>query len=354
MPKRIATYQYIADILSFESSTEALETALTTPNFDWDAIVVEGSKHLVLPALYCRLKSKGLLHLLPDELSEYLEEITNINRNRNKAILAQVRWLSNLFNTHHINHVFLKGAAVLAMDLYEDMAERMIGDIDVLIDLKQLDKAYNVLLNENFVPGAEALGSAFFEHKHLPKLKTKDYISAVELHRKLFITYKDRDLTNKNILEQSQIINNIAVPSHRHLLKHNILNHQVEDKAFWYNFINYRSVYDTINIIRTNSNNTININNNIYKSYFNNVSFFFGDVKSVISKKPSVKSQLFLLKLRFASIGSIWNKTLNLYYFFRLIAYRSIYFIRNKSYRNVIINDRKRIFNQFISIIHKN
>ena len=80
------TYQHIADILSFKSSISKLEHTLTKPNFDWDAIVVEGSRHLVLPAIYCRLKAKNLLHTLPKELENYLEEITSINRNRNKKI----------------------------------------------------------------------------------------------------------------------------------------------------------------------------------------------------------------------------------------------------------------------------
>ncbi len=354
MAKRLATYQHIADILSFESSTEALEAALTAPNFDWDAIVVEGSKHLVLPALYCRLKSKGLLHVLPDELSVYLEEITNINRNRNKAILEQIHWLSALFNTHQINHVFLKGAAVLAVDLYEDMAERMIGDIDVLVDLEQLDQAFNLLLIEGFIPSKEALGIAFFEHKHLPRLKTNKYISAVELHRKLLITHKDNDLINCKVLQHRRKINDISVPSDRHLLKHNILNHQLEDKAYWYNFINFRSVHETIVLWQKNSNYKSEFSKNIYNSYFINMSHFFSDIKTVAGRKFRVKSQLFLIKLKYKRFGNIWNKSLDLFYFFRLITYRSIPFILHRSYRNAIINDRKRIFDHFKSIIHKN
>ena len=59
------TYHIIADILSFETLNSKLETTLSHKTFDWDAIVIEGSKHLVLPAVYCRLKSKQLLHLLP-------------------------------------------------------------------------------------------------------------------------------------------------------------------------------------------------------------------------------------------------------------------------------------------------
>ena len=105
------TYQHIANILSFETSNPKLEKDLSHPTFDWDAIVVEGSKHLVLPAIYCRLKAKQLLHVLPEELNTYLEGITSINRNRNESILKQVHSISQLLNEHHIDHVFLKGSA---------------------------------------------------------------------------------------------------------------------------------------------------------------------------------------------------------------------------------------------------
>ena len=125
------TYQNIADILSFETSNSELEQLLSHPSFDWDAIVSEGSRHLVLPALYCRLQSKKLLHVLPNDLKEYLEEITELNRERNSAILDQINIITEWFNKHNIEHAFLKGGALLALDCYDDIAERKCTTLPV-------------------------------------------------------------------------------------------------------------------------------------------------------------------------------------------------------------------------------
>ncbi|GAB5565625.1 MAG: hypothetical protein Wins2KO_26880 [Winogradskyella sp.] len=351
MAKRIATYQHIADILSFESSTEALEAALTAPNFDWDAIVVEGSKHLVLPALYCRLKSKGLLHVLPDALSAYLEEITNINRNRNKAILEQVHWLSTLFKTHHINHVFLKGAAVLAMDLYEDMAERMIGDIDVLVDLEQLDTAYELLIKNNYSPIPQTLGHDFFEHKHLPRLKTEDFICAVEIHRKIFISHIDLELSNSNILSKKELINKIAIPKQSHLLFHNILNHQLNDRGYYFNSFSFRSSYETIYILKTTSKEFELKINKFLQSYFNLTGLFFKDEALHLYATKNLSTTFALLRLKYPTLNHLCFKVLKWVRFIHIIINRSILFVKNSAYRKAIMKDRKRISAHLLSFI---
>ena len=121
------TYQHIADILSYVSSRGALEKTLSNKDYNWDDIVIEGSKHLVLPAIYCRLKSKRLTHLLPEELHAYLEEITSLNSIRNTEIVSQIQSLSELLKAHNIEHVFLKGAALISSNYYDDIAERMLG-----------------------------------------------------------------------------------------------------------------------------------------------------------------------------------------------------------------------------------
>ncbi|NRB60118.1 MAG: nucleotidyltransferase family protein [Winogradskyella sp.] len=351
MAKRIATYQHIADILSFESSTEALEAALTAPDFDWDAIVMEGSKHLVLPALYCRLKSKGLLTVLPEELSTYLEEITNINRNRNKVILEQVHWLSTVFNTHHINHVFLKGAAVLAMDLYDDMAERMIGDIDVLVDLEQLDTAYELLIKNNYTPIPQTLGHDFFEHKHLPRLKTKDFICAVEIHRKLFVSNENVTLTNTNLINNKEKVNDIFVPNHQHLIMHNVLNHQLNDDGYYFSTVNFRSSHESIRLLQIEPIKHEQYNDTFIQSYFNLIGIFFKDEVLHLYATKNLRITFALQRLKYPTLNHLYFKILKWWRFIHIIINRSILFVKNSSYRKAILKDRRRISAHLLSFI---
>jgi hypothetical protein len=247
-----ATYQHIADILSLETSNQDLEATLSHPNFDWDTIVIAGSEHLVLPAIYCRLQSKQLLHLLPEELHTYLEELTSINRNRNKRLLNQVQSISQLFSQHQIDHVFVKGSALLALGCYEDNAERMVGDIDILVCKSQLKDAFELLKDNGY---DKTFGFAYDNKgfRHMDRLLSEDMLAAVELHGDLF---EDpyRDLIAVDAILKSKVYKNyIALPNTYYLSLHNILAYQLNDMGFFYKRIHFKHLYDSV-ILNTQNN----------------------------------------------------------------------------------------------------
>jgi len=344
------TYQYIADILSFESSNAKLENTLKSPFFNWDDIVVEGSKHLVLPAIYCQLRSKHLLHLLPDDLNDYLEEITSLNKDRNMAIVNQVYSLSNILNEHRIEHVFLKGAALLAGGFFNNVSERMLGDIDILVAEDQLDFAFSLLKENGYTASEQTLGHDFFEHKHLPRLKTKNNICAVELHKKLFVSHKDSELQNSNILSQKKMYNKIYLPSTTHLMRHNILNYQINDNGDLYNSISFRSAYDSIVLLKQIDFEQAVNDNKLLKNYINIIGLFFKDVQKLKPKK-SLKARFYIYKLKHIRFYKAWNKLLNLNRFFRIVVGRILFFFSNKLYRKAVLNDRVRILKYFKSVL---
>src|SRR5690606_10050655 len=136
--------QLIADILCFNNNQAELSKYFKQTAINWDNIVVEASKHLMLPALYYKLKTKELLELIPSDLSEYLEEIAEINKGRNEVILIEAREISEIFKNEDIDYVFIKGVALLAGQIFKDQSERMIGDMDILIPPTQIHKAYRL------------------------------------------------------------------------------------------------------------------------------------------------------------------------------------------------------------------
>ncbi len=270
------TYQHIADIISFETPNSQLVQRLNNPAFDWDAIVVEGSKHLLLPAIFCRLKSKHLLDLLPEDLKAYLEDISSINRNRNKAILKQVHFISKLLNEHNINHVFLKGSALLVLGCYEDNAERMVGDIDILVSKPQLQLAFELIKNNGY---DKTIGFAYetIGFRHLDRLIAPKELAAIELHSDL-LTMKYRDLIDINkVLSTKMIVGTIAIPTPYYLSKHQILAWQLNDKGHYYKAISFKSLYDSL-ILKAYSNNVLVINLLKFKfgqSYFGIAKHYF-------------------------------------------------------------------------------
>ena len=111
----------------------------------WDKFVKIGSSHYVIPALYFKMKERNFLKLLPHELVSYLEEIYNQNLNRNTELVNEVNEISRLLKINNINHVFLKGAALISSLYRETVGIRMVGDIDILISEDQIYKAKNLL-----------------------------------------------------------------------------------------------------------------------------------------------------------------------------------------------------------------
>lgn len=346
----VNTYKLIADILEFnDAALEALTIKLKTQCIDWDAVVIEGSKHLVLPALYCRLSTKNLLHYLPKDLETYLKEITDINRNRNKAILKQAKGISKLFKTHHIDHVFLKGTALCATNYFEDIAARMIGDIDILVEKEKLQEAYVLLENNSYKGVKTTLGSDFFEHKHLPRLISKDHIGAVELHLKLFMTYQLDALSAEHILKHNNQNFDINIPSNTHLLMHNILNYELNDFGKLYHTINFRAAYDTIVLLpKINTAHLKQIvNKTPFKSYFKKLNLFFTSLQDAITLKPTLVNTFYLVRLKYRLLYVIHYKGIKTLSFTKVLLHRSYMFCYNTKYRTAVWNDRARIINEF-------
>lgn len=347
------TYQHIADILSFEIPNSQLEKTLSNPSFNWEAIVKEGSKHYIIPALYCRLKTKKLLGLLPEDLISYLELITSENRKRNQIVLTQIHSISQLLNSNKIEHVYLKGAALLALDCFNDNAERMLGDIDILVAPEQINQAYRLLCDDGYYPSEQTLGNDFFEHKHLPRLKTavcETRIAAVEVHRKLFVHYDCAELTFQSIFKEKQQQTELYIPSQKHILMHNILNYQINDHGALYNSISFRSAYDTVILQQEYSGIKIWYNKTIFKNYYKYHGLFFKDIKIVTHAKTDIFTSFYLFKLKHIRFYKNWNSILKLSRFLPILLKRTLFFITNKAYRKAIFKDQKRILTHFRSI----
>ena len=102
-------------------------------NINFDDLIKLSSSHLMLPALFSNIDKKSLGHLFPEDFMEYIKNIYSINKARNVILLKEAKELSDLLYKNNINHIFLKGTALLLSDVFEDIGERMIGDIDFII-----------------------------------------------------------------------------------------------------------------------------------------------------------------------------------------------------------------------------
>jgi hypothetical protein len=172
------TLFFIAKCLTIsleEKNRQEIEKQLKSTCLDWDAVVKVSTSHYVFPALYCNFKRADFLKYLPQELVSYMQYITNINRERNEQIIAQAKELNTLLLANNITPIFLKGTGNLLAGLYEDIAERMVGDIDFIFSKDDYSKAITVLREFGYseVSKKEYYLPNEFEFRHYRALQKK-------------------------------------------------------------------------------------------------------------------------------------------------------------------------------------
>ena len=217
---------------------------------DYELLIKIASSHLMLPSLYVNLKKKKQLKLIPDELVRYLKEIYEINSNRNKVLIQEIQEISEFLNTNKINYVFLKGSSMILGDYFDDVGERMLGDIDILIDYKQRNKVIN-LLNENSY-------EANFTYKVWnanvdPSFTNTKKLFSIDLHNKLMPKKYNYLIDSSTVLNKSlKIKKNINILNAYDELAYSIYNYQIGDHGYLKVSYSYRKIYDIFRILKKN------------------------------------------------------------------------------------------------------
>ena len=228
-----------------EKNRQEIEKQLKSKSIDWDTVVKVSTSHYVFPALYCNLKRVDFLKYLPQELVSYMQHITNINRERNNQIITQAQELNNLLLANNITPVFLKGTGNLLAGIYQDIAERMVGDIDFIFSKEDYPKAI-IVLREFGYSEVHKYKYYFPEvHKHYRRLQKKNSIAAIEIHKDFLDIKKYVKEFNYSFVEKnSQVIKGVTVLSYANKLNLSIIANQINDYGFYYKRMALRNAYD--------------------------------------------------------------------------------------------------------------
>ena len=241
-----------------EKNRDEIEIILKTTDVDWDSVVKVSTAHYVFPALYCNLKRVDFLQYLPHELISYMEYITDINRERNKQIISQAQELNSLLLANNIIPIFLKGTGNLLAGIYDDIGERMVGDIDFIFSKEDYPKAITVLRTNSY----SDVGKYKYHYPasiHYKALKKENNIAAVEIHKELLVGKYTRELNYSFVEKDSQIIKQISVLSYANKLNLSILANQINDNGHYYKTIALRNAYDVFLLSKkTNATNAVN------------------------------------------------------------------------------------------------
>jgi hypothetical protein len=261
------TLYFIAKSLTIsleEENRDEIEFILKTKDVDWEAVVKLSTSHYVFPAMYCNFKRVDFLKYLPADLVEYMKHITNLNRDRNQQILQQARELNNLLLANNITPIFLKGTGNLLAGLYNDIAERMVGDIDFIFSKEEYPKVIRILKNNGYSEVHE-YKYYFPARKHYRRLQKENNIAAIEIHRELLNIKKYANEFNYSFVEKdSQVVNGVRVLSYANKLNLSIIANQINDHGFYYKTMALRNAYDVLLLSKkTNAKDAVNALNKL-------------------------------------------------------------------------------------------
>ena len=241
------TLYFVAQCLTISldySNRNLIEKHLQSKNIDWDSVVRVSTTHFVFPALYCNLKRCNFLHYLPKELVNYMHYITDLNKRRNKKIITQAKELNKLLLTNSVTPIFLKGTANLLSGIYEDIAERMVGDIDFIFSKEEYPKAITILRDFGYSDVGK-YDYHFPAARHYRRLQKENNIAAIEIHSEILRIGKYRKEFNYSFIEKdSQVINKVKVLSYANNLNLSIISNQINEDGFYYKTVSLRNAYD--------------------------------------------------------------------------------------------------------------
>lgn len=340
--KKSSTYltlQWIAEILSFKNNEAQLTSKIIATTVNWEHIVIIASQHLMLPALYCQLKAKNLLPYIPTDLNEYLEELTAINRNRNEKLLKETREISELLNHAKIDHVFIKGIALIAGGTFKDLGERMIGDIDILIAPSLIDDAFSLLENYGYnekVP----FNYETKNFRHLARQIDPNKLGAIELHSEVLV-HKYRALLDPNeLLKNKQKINGIKVTAVEDAIRIAIFTTQINDNAHFLGYIKLKTIYDCLALGLQDNIELLQIlsNQKQSQSFLALSNIFFTEFKPFSTSRYSkLLKAFFCFKTKQPRLGRLSQRSLTLIFAFME---RLKLLMVNKSYRTHILKNK--------------
>ena len=274
-----SVFRLLTVLISHNNNSETLDFLNKYDVNFWNDFVKLASSQLLLPKIYSEIKKNNIESYIPDDLLNYLQEISEINYLRNKQILKQIFNVGDIFNKNKINYVFLKGSALLLSQPYDTINERMIGDIDILVSENDIHSADRILKNMGYYEISSektvfTKNISGYENKHLPRICHDNYIAAVELHRKL-LRSNNNFLAPKQLLKNKQKVKTkYFIPSNIDLWRHAILNRQINDNTYYTNYLSFSTVLDVLSIEPENINSVVNLESKYIKHFYTLLSFF--------------------------------------------------------------------------------
>ena len=321
-------------------------------NVNFENLMKLASRHLMLPALFFNINKKNLSHLFPVDFIKCLKKIYLINKSRNKILLKEAKELSEILYKNNINHIFLKGTALLLSNVFEDIGERMMCDIDFIIQYKDEEKIKKVLEKNKYVSKDSNHSFQVFKPKHLPRMVNKNKTIGIEPHLELLSPISRYVFNSKKLVSAfTDKSKTMKIPSKSFLFDHCIYALQIEDRRILNSNHTHRSIYDIFKLDCKNSSIIKKIKKDIFiKHFFSTIDKFkIFEINTVSSLSMSFIDQLFsFISIRSFKYLIIIDNFLNKFYVIINLFFNNI--LREKALNKIIENHKNRTLLNYLYI----
>jgi len=198
---------------------------------DWGTFVRLASVHYVTPALAGCLER---LATVPRDVTEYFGVFRELNKARNTLILSALSEILTALREIGVAAVPLKGTANIIARVYDDPADRFIGDIDVLVRSAQVNKAVAELYRLDYRAKDPEAGSRRWVSPpthHVEILTHSQTGVGVEIHRALLSQRFDEILRADDVFAGATAVDwngqSVLIPPPTHRVIHNIAHYQL-------------------------------------------------------------------------------------------------------------------------------
>lgn len=264
-------------------------TRIDFQDIDYGKLVQISSGHLMLPSLYINLKKKSYLNYIPEDLSKYLKKIYSYNRDRNKILLKEIEHISSILNSKNIDYVFIKGSSLILNNSYKDIGERMVGDIDILINKNQIKEGLKTIQSYSYKSN---YSYKIWKPNVYPNHINKNKIFSLDIHTELFPS--NNLICNKKYLSNYvKTENGIKISKLENEIISSIFNYQIDDYGYLKSTYSYRKIYDIFLILQKKKSSINNYKEEIIvKRFFQILNYmnitnikYKNDLRSIIYLK---------------------------------------------------------------------
>lgn len=298
-------------------------------DINWEELVWVSSNQMVLPAVYLQFKRADLVEELPEDLIEHLVHIYTLNKKQNQEILEQSKKIIQILNKHKIHPIFLKGVGNLLDNLYEDIGERMIGDIDFLLAEEDVIRAAEILKEDGYIELTKFSKKSLKLSKHYPRLLKEGEIAGLEIHHRVLNPPFDKRLSHKIIDQEKKklkIQETAYVLSDSHQIVYNAMIVQMNDTVVYWNPIYLRHMNDLF--LLSIKNNPLKTVQN-FGHYFRRLNVYLALSSTLLSTPPSLSFKKdrytrtsirkYMIEIKYLKLAKI--KRVFLYLIYRVFNY---------------------------------